>query len=687
MKRAGITLCMLGTLLWATSSVAGTLSSEDFERLSEGSLDISGGAEGQYWVSEEAEYGSMGDLAVVKAYAQGAAKPANNAGGLKYLAVDTGAPLQRYVQAGGNALDVGSKGIYFEGDVQFTPYDGETTVGADASDKLLVYLQVKESDDENGNVTATTNFVVVAGYYDMDNASTATNYVCAVPTNFDANAWHRLVVKTRLLDKRVVFKVVVDGVPLEVDVKKGDEYSAVEDLGANEFPSLKTTGNDKAKMASVGFKGQGSIDNITWTNDDPAPIAVKYVFKWDPDDGSPVVKVNGVEKTIENGKEISFNETDTLEYVFNAVAGKTADEPDVTKANGVTTITFKVKSAGIKLVIDGVTEYVGDFETAVAKLSEGVNAAGGDTTNITVVITLLADCSAAEVSQDDGVCLAPTNAVLDLNGFNLTITGAGFFGNETLLIKDSGTTTTNVLTADMIYAPDFEITGGRFSVEPTTDDDATIRVPAGKKLGEVESHWELVDAGSEPEPSTPTVSGGTGTVEGSTIKITAPADDGTVTIEGNASGYTIEVPANVTTINGKVGTVTVKVTVETGTVDITGAFKTTKSGDTTTIALDPDGSVKVNGKTIKVKPELVDASETEVPFAVAGGAATAKVKAIPGLTYVLKAATDLAKVRTQEATEAAREVAGDSGTVELKDSEASESTKFYVIEVTREVTR
>ena len=680
MKRAGITLCMLGTLLWATSSVAGTLSSsEDFEGLSEGSLDISGGAEGQYWVSEEAEDGSMGDLAVVKAYEDGAAKPKDGCD--QYLAVDTGAPLQRYVQGGGAALDVGA-GIYFEGDVQFTPYDGETTVDAGTGDKLLVYLQVKESDDENGNVTATTNFVVVAGYYDMDNASTATNYVCAVPTNFDANAWHRLVVKTRLLDKRVVFKVVVDGVPLEVDVKKGDEDSAVEDLGANEFPSLKTTGNDKAKMASVGFKGQGSIDNIMWTNDDPAPIAVKYVFKWDSDDGSPVVKVNGVEKKIENGKEISFNETDTLEYVFNAVAGKTADEPDVTKANGVTTITFKVKSAGIKLVIDGVTEYVGDFETAVAKLSEGVNAAEGYTTNITVVITLLADCSAAEVSQDGGVCLAPTNAVLDLNGFNLTITGAGFFGNETLLIKDSGTTTTNVLTAADIYAPDLEIRGGRFSVEPTTDEGATIRVPAGKKLGEVESHWELVDAGSEPEPSTPTVSGGTGTVEGSTIKITAPAEGGTVTIEGDASSYTIEVPANVTTINGKVGTVTVK----SGTVDISGAFKTTKSGDTTKIALDPDGSVKVNGKTIKVKPELEKATETVAPFAVAGGAATAKVKAIPGLAYVLKASTDVTKMAG--ATPVGESVVADgSGTVELKDSKASESTKFYVIEVTREVTR
>jgi len=157
-----------------------------------------------------------------------------------------------------------------------------------------------------------------------------------------------------------------------------------------------------------------------------------------------------------------------------------------------------------------------------------------------------------------------------------------------------------------------------------------------------------------------------------------------VTIEGNASGYTIEVPANVTTINGKVGTVTVK----SGTVDISGAFtidSTTTEG-ATTIALDPDGSVKVNGKTIKVKPELEEATETVVPFAVAGGAATAKVKAIPGLTYVLKAATDLAKVRTQEATEVKSVRATDS-TVELKDESASESAKFYVIEVTREVTR
>jgi len=225
--------------------------------------------------------------------------------------------------------------------------------------------------------------------------------------------------------------------------------------------------------------------------------------------------------------------------------------------------------------------------------------------------------------------------------------------------------------------------GGYLKNKPT-DGDTELDPPTGKvwqqitEEGEKKGYYQLVD-GSEPEPSTPTVSGGTGTVEGSTIKITAPADDGTVTIEGDASSYTVEVPANVTTINGKVGTVTVK----SGTVDISGAFKTTKSGDTTKIALDPDGSVKVNGKTIKVKPELEEATETVVPFAVTGGAATAKVKAIPGLTYVLKAATDLAKVRTQEATEAARKTADGSGTVELKDSKASESTKFYVIEVTR----
>ncbi len=71
-----------------------------------------------------------------------------------------------------------------------------------------------------------------------------------------------------------------------------------------------------------------------------------------------------------------------------------------------------------------------------------------------------------------------------------------------------------------------------------------------------------------------------------------------------------------------------------------------------------------------------------MPFAVAGGAATAKVKAIPGLFYVLKASTDVTKMAG--ATQVCEPVVADgSGTVELKDSEASESAKFYVIEVTR----
>ncbi len=633
---------MLGTLLWATSSVAGTLSSsEDFEGLSEGSLDISGGAEGQYWVSEEAEDGSMGDLAVVKAYEDGAAKPKDGCD--QYLAVDTGAPLQRYVQGGGAALDVGT-GIYFEGDVQFTPYDGETKVDADAGDKLLVYLQVKESDDENGNVTATTNFVVKAAYYDEGNSVKETkDYVCAVPDGFDAAKWHHLVVKMKIRTntdgyKRVFFEIAVDGSYLTSSESKGDAGSLAAGVANSLFPSLDTTTDNTEKMVSVGFKGQGSIDNVTWTDTDPIPGKVDYVAEVDGTgyETFDATLINAAEnKTIKLLKDIviaegiTIDKTTTLDLAGKTVSGS-PDGAGVLAAEG-SDVTFTIKDT----VGGGHVKYTGTEEGYAVTMMDGALVLGvSDTTN-------------------------------------------NFYIDGPVAVVDGS----------------FLVQGGYFK-QPIADGDGNVLTPAGKtwkqitEEGDKKDYYQLVE-GDAPPATGPTVDNG-GTVDSTTKTITvATATSGTVNIKGDASSYTVEVPANVTIINGKVKGVTVKVTVGTGTVDITGAFtidSTTTEGSTT-IALDPEGSVtvKVNGqdKTIKVKPELEEATETVVPFAVAGGAATAKVKAIPGLTYVLKAATDLAKVRTQEATEVARKPADGSGTVELKDSEASESTKFYVIEVTR----
>ena len=642
MKRAGITLCMLGTLLWATSSVADTLSSENFERLSEGSLDISDvGGSGQYWASSEAESGSMGDLAVVKAYAQGAAKPANNAGCLKYLAVDTGAPLRRYVQAGGNALDVGSKGIYFEGDVQFTPYDGETTVDADTGDKLLVYLQVKESDDENGNVTATTNFVVKAAYYDEGNSVKETkDYVCAVPDGFDAAKWHHLVVKMKIRTntdgyKRVFFEIAVDGSYLTSSESKGDAGSLAAGVAGSLFPSLDTTTDNTEKMVSVGFKGQGSIDNVKWTDIDPIPGQVDYVAaigdkKYETFEAA-LADAEG--QTIKLLKDIVIAEGITIEKTTTLdLAGQTiSGSPD---GAGV----LAVESEGVTLTIEdtsgnGRVAYTGESEGYAVMVSDG---------------TLVLGANGAENNfYIDGVVAATSSE-------NLTVHG-GYLKNK------------------------------------PTDGDTELDPPTGKtwkqitEEGDKKDYYQLVE-GDAPPATGPTVDNG-GTVDSTTKTITVDtATNRTVTIMGDAGDYTVEVPANVTTINGKVGTVKVKVTVGTEKVDITKAFSVTSANNATTIALDPDGSVKVNGKTIKVKPELEEATETVVPFAVAGGAATAKVKAIPGLAYVLKASTDVTKMA--EATPVGDWVVADgSGTVELKDSKASESTKFYVIEVTREVTR
>ena len=644
MKNFLTALCATGAALLAATSFAALPHTENFEGMATNTslnVDTSSTGGGTYWASTEAATGteegttagSMGDLAVVKAYEDDAAKPKD--GGKNYLAVDTGAPLQRYVQDGGTALNVGA-GLYFEGDVQFTPYDGETTVGADASDKLLVYLQVKESEGEDGNVTATTNFVVKAGYYDEGNTATEKDYVCAVPEGFDAAQWHHLVVKTKKRSNadgtsaRAFFEIAVDGGYLISSEPKGDANSLAENVADSLFPSLDSSTSNVDKMVSVGFKGQGSIDNITWTDTDPIPGQVDYVAaigdnKYESFGAALAAAENGTIKLLKDiviAEGITIEKTTTLDLAGETISGS----PD---GAGV----LAVESTGVTLTIE---DTVGNGRVAYTGKSEGYAVMVTDG-------TLVLGANGAENNfYIDGVVAATSSE-------NLTVYG------------------------------------GYLQSKPT-DGENELAPPTGKtwkqitEEGDKKDYYQLVE-GDAPPAEDPKVDNG-GTVDSTTKTITvATATSGTVTIRGDASSYTVEVPANVTTIKGKVKGVTVK----SGTVDISGAFtidSNTTEGSTT-IALDPEGSVTVNGKEIKVKPELEEATETVVPFAVTGGAATAKVKAIPGLTYVLKAATDLAKVRTQEATEAARKTADGSGTVELKDSKASESAKFYVIEVTR----
>ena len=642
MKNFLTALCATGAALLAATSFAALPHTENFEGMATNTslnVDTSSTGGGTYWASTEAATGteegttagSMGDLAVVKAYEDDAAKP--NDGGKNYLAVDTGAPLQRYVQDGGTPLNVGA-GLYFEGDVQFTPYDGETTVGADASDKLLVYLQVKESEGEDGNVTATTNFVVKAGYYDEGNTATEKDYVCAVPEGFDAAQWHHLVVKTKKRSNadgtsaRAFFEIAVDGGYLISSEPKGDANSLAENVADSLFPSLDSSTSNVDKMVSVGFKGQGSIDNITWTDTDPIPGQVDYVAaigdnKYESFGAALAAAENGTIKLLKDiviAEGITIEKTTTLDLAGETISGS----PD---GAGV----LAVESTGVTLTIE---DTVGNGRVAYTGKSEGYAVMVTDG-------TLVLGANGAENNfYIDGVVAATSSE-------NLTVYG------------------------------------GYLQSKPT-DGENELAPPTGKtwkqitEEGDKKDYYQLVE-GDAPPAEDPKVDNG-GTVDSTTKTITvATATSGTVTIRGDASSYTVEVPANVTTIKGKVKGVTVK----SGTVDISGAFtidSNTTEGSTT-IALDPEGSVTVNGKEIKVKPELEEATETVVPFAVTGGAATAKVKAIPGLFYVLKASTDVTKMAG--ATQVCEPVVADgSGTVELKDSEASESAKFYVIEVT-----
>ncbi len=565
---------------------------------------------------------------------------------------------------------------------------------------MIVYLRATEVTGDDGTVTsATTNFVVVAGYYNARGSSTQTNYVCNVPSGYDYDpaAWHRLVVKSyKLGEDNAYFKVLIDSTPLSTasDVKKGDADSKTVDLAADAFPSLDTSSDDVTKLTSIGFKGTGAIDEIAWLNEDPLTVTKAYKFVWDSAYGSPTITVGGVEqKDIKSDTEYSYDETAEVSYTFVAAAGYVANEPTVDTSTGVTIVTFSATEAGAVVTIGDKDTYVKDFVAAVTLVNQ-------QTSDVT--LKLLTDATVVSTdsivnTDDNSIVIGDENGTytvtLVLNGKSLSIAGLGLFANGGLTIidvsKDTVTDTGSIITknsagtAGTIYSPKMAVYGGKFDACPETDTDsgATVTVAEGYELKESDGWYRLQKTGGSTEP---TVDGGdsaTTKVDPETKTITVvTSESGELTIEGDASAYTISVPQNVTKITGSVGTITIMG----AEVDITSAFSVTTVEGVTTIALDPKGTVTVNGVEISVTPELADATDDVTPFAVVSGSVSATVKAIPGLTYQLLGSTEVKAASAFDTTNpVAEETAGKDGTVTLEDKNATDTAKFYTIRVTR----
>jgi len=213
------------------------------------------------------------------------ATPANYADvvGNNYLWVETTSSLlQRYVQPGAAAASIGD-GIYLDTLVKFSPADklfeaSDITTG----DKIAItYVGEDAAEVEN----PISNIVVYAGYVE-GSSIVPTNYVMNLPDNadFDVNAWHRLTVRSIANVGSSVapvgFAIYIDGNPKPLtyasDVAAGDS-AYVESLNAAIqtylyngekhalLPSLVNSGDNKTTITTVGFKGSGCVDNLSFT--------------------------------------------------------------------------------------------------------------------------------------------------------------------------------------------------------------------------------------------------------------------------------------------------------------------------------------------------------------------------------------------------------------------------------------
>jgi len=262
----------------------------------------------------------------------------NNA---KYLAIDSSNELlYRTIKpklatlTDENAQVAIGDGIYLDTLVQFTAADkafeaGDIAVG----DKIAISYVERDADSVDEGEDPYTNFVVRAGYV-VGSSIVATNYYLTFPgdpaneVKFDKAGWHRLTVraisnvtKDEYPNAPVGFVVYVDGTNLvytaeSVGCKAAGDSAYVGSLNSvvstylynNEkqalLPSLLSSGDDNFDtLAAVGFKGNGSVDDISFTADKPGILPVEgmtVTIAWD---------ANVTNCTVVAGETILINET------------------------------------------------------------------------------------------------------------------------------------------------------------------------------------------------------------------------------------------------------------------------------------------------------------------------------------------------------------------------------------------
>ena len=264
-----------------------------------------------------------------------------NSADTKYLQVSTGTdPLLRKIRGAAESIPAGGA-IYTDTLVQFTvtPYTDDVT--ANATDKLMIYVQ--EHTNAVSGVVDGTNLVVKAASIDTDPITFEQTIVptdVIVSNGFDVASWYRLTVKSYVDNGLLLFNIFLDGQQLSMSAPlAGDDVSA--------FPSL--LGGTDLQIAGVGFAGEGKVDDLSFTNSDPFSTTVDFTLEW-PNGFTPVsyaigsgagvslagasspATINGV--TIGDAVAFTFQNADGATKTLTGTAG--SDDGQVTSLDAST---------------------------------------------------------------------------------------------------------------------------------------------------------------------------------------------------------------------------------------------------------------------------------------------------------------------------------------------------------------
>ncbi len=236
------------------------------------------------------------------AYTEGQNWDVATAPGAKYLAIEASKPLYRTPAVTEHGYDettnmfdyaaeIVANGVFVDTLVKFTATESLDVPDLDGG-KIAVWLGTDE------NAPSTTNLYVTAAAVDANGVLTTTNFQVAKESGtIDPGSWHRLTIRaipgvgSDENDAPLAgFTVFVDGVQVGytgndyasfVSSAKVNGGAAATELSAGKLFISCVPGDT---LEAVGFKGTGSIDDVTFADYASAPTFAKgaqvFTFTW-----------------------------------------------------------------------------------------------------------------------------------------------------------------------------------------------------------------------------------------------------------------------------------------------------------------------------------------------------------------------------------------------------------------------